>query len=84
DVLYAVENAGQMAAWSGDGRYLAVKTGKEVMVCKASSGEILWRTKESDILGGSVALAISRDGSYLAAGFNPKKGYGTMYFYKRK
>ena len=74
-----------MGAWSENGKYLVVKTNMELYVCKASTGEILWKNQGSDCFDcGSRALAVSGDGKYIAAGLNTKRGIGKIVFYKKK
>ncbi|MGN0733830.1 MAG: PQQ-binding-like beta-propeller repeat protein [Emergencia sp.] len=83
-VLYSVGHGGQMGAWSKNGKYLVVKTNQELYVCKASTGEILWKKKCSDCFEcGSRALAVSNDGKYIAAGFNSERGIGKILFYQK-
>lgn len=74
---------GQQAAWSPDGKYLAVKTNTSLYVCKAKTGEVLWSKKVVDSYGGNIVLYCSEDAKYIAAGFCEKQGMGKLYFYKR-
>lgn len=84
-VLYSVGDGAQMGAWSGNGKYLIVKSNMELYVCKASSGEILLKKQCSDCFDcGSRAHAVSNDGKYIAAGFNLERGIGKIVFYKKK
>lgn len=84
-IKFALESGGQMADWTADGKYLAVKTSRSIAVYHGKTGETLW-SKEmvsgNKPNAGSInfSLYYSDDGKYLVATYNKdesERSWGT-------
>lgn len=91
-IKYALDRGAQMADWTADGKYLAVKTGSMLYVYNGKTGETLWSKKVVSGNGQNAAsisfsLYYSDDGKYLVAVFNKDESercWGQAYFFKKQ
>lgn len=91
-VKFALDRGAQMAEWTADGKYLAVKTASMLYVYDGKTGETLWSNKVvpgngQNAFSISFTLYYSADGKYLMAVFNKDTSHrcwGQAYFFKKK
>lgn len=91
-IKYALDPGAQMADWSGDGKYLAAKTGSKLFVYDGATGETLWSTEVVEGFGqnaGSInfSLYFSDDAKYIVAAFNKddsERSWGQAYFFQKQ
>ena len=82
--LFATEIGSGNGMFTADGKYLAVRTFTNIDLFDTTDGSLVWSDEMCDgQAGGTTTLYISEDGQYIAAGYNTKRGYGTVNFYKR-
>ena len=83
-ILFATETGSGNGMFTADGKYLAVRTIKNIDLFDTTDGYLVWSEELCDgSEGGTTTLYISPDGEYIVAGYNTKRGYGTVNFYQR-